>query len=559
MEVLIFLCVLTGICFLAYLLGLRDQKVAEKLLVEKLKRDFGKAPLREYKEDDLDHLPGYYLKHPVKFQIDDTTWNDLNMDGVFARMNYCLSATGEEYLYYLLRTPSHSGIAFEFEKQIEFFRNNHDARRAYQVIFARIGRKIRYSIYDYIDYLDKADNVSNRSHYLMLFLMGLAIVESFFNFTVGFTAFVVLTLVNIFRYFTTKSEIEPYLRTYSYIMKVIQSVDYFDKARFPELEKDIDAMKEAAKDMKDFVRGSYILMSPGRMNSGGNPIEMILDYLRMSTHIDIIKFNKMYKVVMGHKESLDKILTITGRLEAEISIACFRESVKEDFCLPEFVSDDKGYCASGLSHPLIENCVKNSIDTSKGLLITGSNASGKSTFLKTCAVNAILAQSCNTVLAKEYRAPYFRIYSSMALKDDIFGGDSYYIVEIKSIKRIIDAAKDKGSKVLCFVDEVLRGTNTVERIAASTQILKSFFDAGVLCFAATHDIELTVLLKDVFDIYHFEGAVTDNDVHFDYEIKSGPAINRNAIKLLGVMGYDEKIVDDARNLAEHFLSTGTWN
>lgn len=147
----------------------------------------------------------------------------------------------------------------------------------------------------------------------------------------------------------------------------------------------------------------------------------------------------------------------------------------------------------------------------------------------------------------------------MALTDDIFEGDSYYIVEIKSIKRILDAAKIQGAKVLCFVDEVLRGTNTVERIAASTQILKTFSESGVLCFAATHDIELTSLLEEYFDICHFEGYVNDNDVKFDYLIKNGPATNRNAIKLLGVLGYDESIVKDAQELADKFLSTGHWD
>jgi DNA mismatch repair ATPase MutS len=79
----------------------------------------------------------------------------------------------------------------------------------------------------------------------------------------------------------------------------------------------------------------------------------------------------------------------------------------------------------------------------------------------------------------------------MSLRDDLQGGDSYYVVEIKALKRILTAAKEPGRPVLCFVDEVLRGTNTVERIAASTQILKSFDGRAVLCFAATHDIELT--------------------------------------------------------------------
>lgn len=264
----------------------------------------------------------------------------------------------------------------------------------------------------------------------------------------------------------------------------------------------------------------------------------------------------MYKLIVGKKVELDEIITITGKIEAEISIACFRQSYKDYYCLPEFAGDS--YNGKDLIHPLITDAVANSIDTKRGLLITGSNASGKSTFLKTCALNAILAQSIHTVLGSSYKAPLYRVYSSMALKDDIFGGDSYYIVEIKSIKRILDANREDGCRVLCFVDEVLRGTNTIERIAASTEILKAFVDSKVTCFAATHDIELTTLLADKFDIYHFEGNVSDNDVQFDYLIKEGPATNRNAIKLLSVLGYDKAIVDDAQSLADKFLTTGVW-
>jgi DNA mismatch repair ATPase MutS len=147
----------------------------------------------------------------------------------------------------------------------------------------------------------------------------------------------------------------------------------------------------------------------------------------------------------------------------------------------------------------------------------------------------------------------------MALRDDLAGGDSYYIVEIKSLKRILDAANTSGNRIFCLIDEVLRGTNTIERIAASTQILKSLDHKNIQCFAATHDIELTELLKDSYDNYHFEGEVTDSDVHFSYKIKEGPATNRNAIKLLSIIGYDPKIVEDAQNMADEFTRTGTWN
>ena len=557
MESIIFLSVLVGISLIAYILGLRDSKRAEKTLLTRLKKNFGEAPKRNYKQDDLDHLQGYYKNHSADYQIDDTTWNDLNMDGVFARMNYCLSATGEEYLYHMLRTPLLDDDFDSLEKKVSFLQKNEDARISLQLIFSKIGRNIRYSIYDYIDYLKDAGKFSNREHYLMLVLMALSICVCFFNFSIGFVAFVVLVVINLIRYFAVKGDIEPYLASYRYILRVIRSVSFFEKVNIPELEDDISALKKAASELKGFSKGSYILMSQSRMNSGGNPAELILDYIRIATHIDLIKFNQMYKEISLHRDDLDTILTITGRIEAYISIACFRESFKGSFCIPEFEGDR--YDAKELIHPLIQNAVANDISTKEGILITGSNASGKSTFLKNCAINTVLAQSIHTVLGKEYKAPLFEVYSSMALTDNIFEGDSYYIVEIKSIKRILDAAAKSGNRVLCFVDEVLRGTNTIERIAASTEILKTFVKRNVTCFAATHDIELTSLLKDSLGIYHFEGNVTDNDVHFDYKIKSGPATNRNAIKLLGVLGYDESIVDNAQALADKFLATGNWN
>lgn len=152
-------------------------------------------------------------------------------------------------------------------------------------------------------------------------------------------------------------------------------------------------------------------------------------------------------------------------------------------------------------HPLIKKPVLNNGDFPKGVLLTGSNASGKSTFIKTIAINAIMAQTIYTCLAKEYSSSYFIIYTSMALKDDIHSSESYYIVEIKSLKRILDAIYNY-IPCLCFVDEILRGTNTVERIASSCEVLKKIASENTLCFAATHDVELTYMIEGAFKNYH---------------------------------------------------------
>jgi hypothetical protein len=556
MDFVTILLIIGAVILVAFLLGLRDKKNARDNLIKKLKNEYGSAPFLRCKDGQREHISGYYRNHSEGFQIDDTTWNDLDMDSVYDRANYCLSAAGQEYLYYMLRTPGQEDDFEDFEKKTEFFRKNEEQRLKMQVLFSDIGGNSKYSIYDYIDYLKNAGDTGNGRHFLMLILMVLAIVTCFFYFAIGFVALVILMLVQIITYFRIKSDIDPYLVTYSYIMRVIKSIDSFKGVKDEVFAKDIQELSEISRDFSSFKAFANILLSPTRMNSGGNPVDLIMDYIRMVTHVDIIKFNQMFKQIMEKRDKLDRILAITGRIEAAISAACFRASFEGKTVLPEFAGD--AFEAKALFHPLINDAVPNDINSKRGVLLTGSNASGKSTFLKTCAINAVLAQSIHTVLGESYRAPLYRIYSSMALKDDLFEGDSYYIVEIKSIKRILDAAVLEGRQVLCFVDEVLRGTNTVERIAASTQILKKLADDGVQCFAATHDIELTSLLNNEYDIYHFEGDVTDNDVHFDYRIKEGPATTRNAIKLLGVLGYDSNIVKDAQEMADGFLKNGKW-
>ncbi len=112
--------------------------------------------------------------------------------------------------------------------------------------------------------------------------------------------------------------------------------------------------------------------------------------------------------------------------------------------------------------------------------------------------------------------------------------------------------------MLCFIDEVLRGTNTLERIAASSQILKSLVKENVLCFAATHDLELTQILEQDYSNYHFQEEIRDNDILFNYQLYKGRAVSRNAIKLLQIIGYEKEIIEHAEWTAAHFLETGEW-
>jgi len=257
----------------------------------------------------------------------------------------------------------------------------------------------------------------------------------------------------------------------------------------------------------------------------------------------------------------DDVFTIhetLGRLDAAIAIASYRASLGGEYALPRiaFAAQAPFLRAEGMIHPLLDDAVPNSIDTTQPILITGSNASGKSTFLKTAALCAVLAQGICTCPAASYTASAFRIYSSMALEDSLETGESYYIVETRSLKRILDAAD--GTPLLCVIDEVLRGTNTVERIAASCEVLGELAHRGVLCLAATHDIELCDLLCDRYALFHFTETVGESAMHFDYRIRPGKATSRNAINLLRLIGFDNTIVDGAHRRANAYMESGTW-
>ena len=285
-----------------------------------------------------------------------------------------------------------------------------------------------------------------------------------------------------------------------------------------------------------------------------------ISYLRIIFQVDFIKFYSMLKHVEGNEVIIEDMYQAIGELDALIAVASFRESLPY-YSLPEFTETDNAEGASleveELYHPLIADPVVNGIRMQRGVLITGSNASGKSTFLKTIAINTILAQTVHTCIAKRHRGSFLKVLTSMALRDNLAGGESYYMVEIRSLKRILEEC-EKPEPVLCIVDEVLRGTNTIERIAASSQILHSLAKPKVLAMAATHDIELSYILEKEYDNYHFEEEIQEKDVVFDYKLRTGRAMTRNAIRLLAMIGYDPKIIEAAQESAKQFEETGVW-
>lgn len=556
MEYLVLTAALVAFVIFIFISEAYKAKQRERRFIASLYENYGTIPEKEYAAERYEKIGSYYRKHREKGQLDDITWNDLSMDELFRRMNYTFSASGEEYLYYILRSPNKSKEYLQqWEEIVRFFAEHEDERVKVQFRMNELGYTGKYSLYDYLDHLDILGERSNRRHILMNLLVIPVIGAVFVNLPIALAGIAGLLCLNITSYFKEKNEIAPYIISFAYVVRLMQECENVRQIKVPVCESQWEELRIHLAALKKLQRGScWLFASNGSINTG-NPLDIIMDYIRMIFHIDLIQFNKMLKHLRNHIGDVDALISIIGYLETAIAVGAFRASL-EEYCIPELEGDS--LYLKDAYHPLLTNPVKNSIDATRGVLLTGSNASGKSTFLKTVAINAVLAQSIHTCSAAQYRAPFYEIYSSMSLRDDIGSGESYYIVEIKAMKRILDAAAENDGRVLCFVDEVLRGTNTVERIAASTQILKTLSGKHLLCFAATHDVELTQLLTDDYDNYHFEEDVADGDIFFPYQLMKGPATSRNAIKLLEIMGYDKNVVDRAFLQAEQFMETGTW-
>lgn len=557
MEIVITIVVILAVCVAK---GIYDHYRDEKQNIFAVRQQFGNQPKREYQYEKLVSLGEYARKHASGHGIDDITWHDLDMDCVFAELNSTHSCFGEEYLYYLLREPSmDSAELAERERVIKLFADDEHLREEISLKLRNIGRLRTVSMYEYLNRLADVDRESNVRHILQALLLIASIGVIFVNPPVGILAASGMFFCNIITYFKRKKDIEHYYMVLACLLRLIDSARELSKLGDERISAYTAEMAEASKAFDKMRRGASIVVPT---NASGDLFQSLYDYLRMAFHIDLIKFNSMLDIFIENRAALESLFRTIGFIDAMCAISSYR-AYKSVNCVPELRAADErsrvAIDAQELYHPLLDEPVKNSIHTERSVLITGSNASGKSTFIKTIAINAILAQSVHTVLADSYSGSYVRVMSSMALSDDLAGGESYYIVETKSLKRILDAVSG-DIPVLCFIDEVLRGTNTLERIAASTQILKSLASDSerALCFAATHDIELTQILEKIYDNYHFEEHIQDGDVLFDYKLREGRSSTRNAIKLLGLLGYPDEIIARAEGMAQDYLNRNEW-
>jgi hypothetical protein len=231
-----------------------------------------------------------------------------------------------------------------------------------------------------------------------------------------------------------------------------------------------------------------------------------------------------------------------GEIEMLLSFAVFRFNHPQ-FVFPNIVDGPATLQATDLAHPLIPSneSVPNDVQTgshSKLLIITGSNMSGKSTFLRTVGINLLLAQCGAPVCATSFTFSPMQILSSIRISDSLQDHTSYFMAELLRLKSIITEL-EKGEPALVLIDEVLRGTNSNDKSYGSEFLIRRLVKYNAITFFATHDLALSRLDQQLDGLavnFCFESTIANGELKFDYKLHKGVAKNRNATFLMQKMG-----------------------
>lgn len=521
-----------------------EMRSFHKRLRMKFRQEYGQKPdMDKPLSDDKERALYYNLiknRIPDDEKLDEVTWEDLEMTQIFRRVNTTVSYAGEQLLFaWLHRLPKDKTSLERREKMIRYFDTHPKEREDTQLLLYHLKKEaIHYYVPEFVEQLQY-----QQMPFLLLCKLLLCSLLFFIIASVLTANSSVATIAgshfvfNIVVYAVSKAKYEIQMESLYGILRTVKAAEAISRIYQNESEADRNI-----NDLKKMTQMALVLNRKKQAGLSGDAIALVQDYLLGAFMWDFILYDKVSRLLCEKKESFMELYRFVGEADMSIAVASFRQSLNK-YCIPKFC-DDGTIRAREIYHPLIDDAVTNDFILRNNMLITGSNASGKSTFIKAVAVNLILGQNIHTCTAEAMSIPDISVLTSMAVRDDVLSGESYYIREIRYLKRMIERSL-RDRPAFFGIDEILRGTNTMERIAASIAVLEYLNKKNCMLMVASHDLELAETLKESYDNYHFRESVQEGDVLFDYKLHSGISYTRNAVRLLEAMGFPEEIVSNA--------------
>lgn len=324
------------------------------------------------------------------------------------------------------------------------------------------------------------------------------------------------------------------LSTYAGLIKMIEEKE-IDSPLFQEIQQKLGKGGQSASAALNRLSAELNILD----QRNNILISTILDGLLFWQLRQVIRIEAWKKIYAPH---LLTWLEAVGEADALNSLATFAFN-NPDYSYPVIVSKPFELTAKEMGHPLMSRlkCIKNDISIRKRpyfVIITGANMAGKSTYLRTIGINHILACIGSPVCCESMEIYPTHLITSLRTSDSLTDNESYFFAELKRLKLIIDKL-DAGEELFIILDEILKGTNSVDKQKGSFALIKQFINLQTNGIIATHDLQLGELIKQFpqnISNYCFEAEIRDNDLTFSYRLKEGVAQNMNACFLMKKMG-----------------------
>lgn len=513
------------------------------LITEYIRSAFTQTPSNGSRACNPEQAARYFRSLAAREQgdsqiIGDATASDLDLNAVFGAIDRTESVVGQQYLYARLRLPHDEQDVARFIRETELFENDPAlaARCAKQL--ERLAHNDAYDIQNLV--FDTPEPVKHiRAIYALTATTLLSLAAAIVLHPLFLLLFLICFAVNVYLHYSNKLRITLYLSAVAQLRRCIRT------ARALASEPTVAATYDTSflHDTASIERRSRVIGIQG--GDGGDltaAFWFLLELVKILFNEEIILFHRFIGTITTKREVIHRMFRFIGSIDAAISVGRLR--AERPTCRPQFIRG-KRFEARGMVHPLIADCVANSLTLDRqSLLLTGSNMSGKTTFVRTLCINSLTAQTLGFCFAESYTAPFLHIYTSIRIADDVEAGTSYYLAEVLTVREFLRAA-DGELPCLFALDELFKGTNTTERIAAGKAVLARLNRGDNLVCAATHDTELTQLLGNDYALCHFCEQVKDDRLVFDYRLHEGGLRTRNAIRILSLYDYPADVVADA--------------
>ncbi len=504
--------------------------------------------------EQIDNRIGAFYRYSVnanqKAYIKDRTAADLHVDDVFEFVDFTSSAIGQQCLYAKMR-ENKGCPSFEIDEALAAQCQSDSA------LALKLEKSLRLLANAYTVVALFAKELPGVSSTRLFWYRVLRFVPAFslllmLAFGVQWAIFLLIgsVVANAIIHYSNKTSLLPFEESIPQLKALVKCAQQLTKE--PQLAELTSGSMEATNSLRFIEKTSGLFRMERLLQSDLALVAwLVTEFLKIFFLTEPYLFYSTIEQVKVHQKSIIKLYLLVGKLDVVLSVAQLRKHAHT--CKPEFTSDTR-LSFHNIYHPLIENCTSNSLAIqSKSILITGSNMSGKSTFIRTVGINLLLAQNLKTCFADRFETGrHWCIDSMITVADDMQQQKSLFMQEVSVVKSMLDQSAEGGHVFL--LDELFKGTNTIERIAAAKAVLRQLVKHDNIVLVSTHDVELTELLNKEYELYHFCESFIEHQIVFDYRLKGGQLTDFNALKILESCGYAHEIMADAYQTTQQLRS-----